>query len=244
MDGGRIMSKMPCDVIRDLLPLYSDQVCSAATIEKVEEHIAECQSCQNILDKMKASLPLPMEAIEKNKAEGAELKQITIRWNRAKGIAFAKGLIIATAVCGVLLLSYMGLFHWDITKVPTNVAQISDVSQLKDGRLTFHVQITDGYELNHVKYVMDENGNFYLTPVRPLIKSSRFANIGLTNDYYTVDIEKGHISREKDVPIQAVYWGSPEDNILIWQKGTPLPAASESVEAGFITSEPAITIKE
>lgn len=45
--------KYNCDVIKDLLPLYHDEVCSEASKEVVEEHLKECISCKEILQKLK-----------------------------------------------------------------------------------------------------------------------------------------------------------------------------------------------
>lgn len=45
--------KYDCDVIRDLLPLYADDVCSPRSRGMVEEHLQECASCRDLLTKMK-----------------------------------------------------------------------------------------------------------------------------------------------------------------------------------------------
>lgn len=37
---------MNCDVIRDLLPLYIEKLCSAKSNEEVEAHLATCEDCQ------------------------------------------------------------------------------------------------------------------------------------------------------------------------------------------------------
>lgn len=42
-------------MISDLLPLYKDGVCSPASIRAVEEHLAECPACREILNKMNDS---------------------------------------------------------------------------------------------------------------------------------------------------------------------------------------------
>lgn len=42
----------PCELIRDLLPLYRDGVCSQATAAAVEEHLATCESCAAIHQKL------------------------------------------------------------------------------------------------------------------------------------------------------------------------------------------------
>ncbi|MCI9552458.1 MAG: hypothetical protein HFE94_02860 [Acutalibacter sp.] len=38
----------PCELIRDLLPLYHDGVCSPASTTVVEEHLAACEGCQAV----------------------------------------------------------------------------------------------------------------------------------------------------------------------------------------------------
>lgn len=44
--------KYPCDMIKDLLPLYYDDACSKQTKSIVEAHLSECNSCKNLLRKM------------------------------------------------------------------------------------------------------------------------------------------------------------------------------------------------
>ena len=45
--------KNNCDIIRDLLPLYVDGVCSQESAKLVEEHLTDCQSCRELLDKLR-----------------------------------------------------------------------------------------------------------------------------------------------------------------------------------------------
>ena len=44
-----------CEVIRDLLPLYADDVCSDTSRQLIEEHLAECPDCSAVLTKIRAS---------------------------------------------------------------------------------------------------------------------------------------------------------------------------------------------
>ena len=46
--------KYECDVIRDLIPLYIDDVASKASRRMVEEHLAECADCRALLGRMKS----------------------------------------------------------------------------------------------------------------------------------------------------------------------------------------------
>ena len=57
----------PCELIRDLLPLYHDGVCSPASTTAVEEHLAACQGCQavhqGLLQAEQVAPALPMEPL-------------------------------------------------------------------------------------------------------------------------------------------------------------------------------------
>ncbi|MBR6186698.1 MAG: zf-HC2 domain-containing protein [Clostridia bacterium] len=44
--------KTDCEVIRDLLPLYADDVCSGASKQLVKEHLPECPECAEILKQL------------------------------------------------------------------------------------------------------------------------------------------------------------------------------------------------
>ena len=57
---------MDCDVIRDLLPLYTDDACSEKSREKVEAHLKECADCSTMLAHMKESTVENELVLEKN----------------------------------------------------------------------------------------------------------------------------------------------------------------------------------
>ncbi len=44
--------KYPCGLVRDLLPLYRDNVCGEESRKIVEEHLAECAECPKILERL------------------------------------------------------------------------------------------------------------------------------------------------------------------------------------------------
>ena len=50
---------MKCDIIRDLLPLYCDGLCSEASKQEIEAHVAQCQECRACLAEMKEEAPVP-----------------------------------------------------------------------------------------------------------------------------------------------------------------------------------------
>ena len=43
----------PCGIIKDLLPLYIDEVCNEESRQAVETHLAECEACRKCYEAMK-----------------------------------------------------------------------------------------------------------------------------------------------------------------------------------------------
>ena len=46
------MSKITCDIIRDLLPSYTDGIASDDSVKLIEEHLAQCSACTAFKDRM------------------------------------------------------------------------------------------------------------------------------------------------------------------------------------------------
>lgn len=55
------MSKK-CELIKDLLPLYADNVCTEESRKTVAEHLASCESCRSELNKMQTEINITEKA--------------------------------------------------------------------------------------------------------------------------------------------------------------------------------------
>ena len=53
--------KISCNIIRDLLPLYAEDLASEDTRTLVEAHLFDCAECTDILESMKQKTPVPVE---------------------------------------------------------------------------------------------------------------------------------------------------------------------------------------
>ncbi len=49
--------KLDCEVIRDLLPLYAEDIASDSSRKLVEEHFGECTECRSMYEEMNAAQP-------------------------------------------------------------------------------------------------------------------------------------------------------------------------------------------
>ena len=54
-----------CELTKDLLPLYADEICSESTKAFVEEHLKECEDCRSELEAYRYNTGLPEQG-EKN----------------------------------------------------------------------------------------------------------------------------------------------------------------------------------
>ncbi|MCI2055626.1 MAG: zf-HC2 domain-containing protein [Oscillibacter sp.] len=220
---------MKCEIVQDLLPLYHDGVCSGESRKEVEEHLKTCPSCRKILSEIGTPLPQPPELPN----AGAKIvRDIAREWRKSKHKAWLRGALIGLVICAALACGYWGLFQWPCREVPTKKLEVSELCQLRDGRLLLHLYVDDDYDLNRVAYEYTGD-TMNIVPLRPVICRERSANSGLWDDDYCVDVaEHNEWSRDHDDGSQVtkVYLGKGEDAVLLWQEGMELPAASEESE--------------
>ena len=102
--------KISCEIIKDLLPLYFDGVCSKESMAMVEEHLAECDNCKAELLSMGEVIPLSKATENLNEAEN--LKNLSKKWQRGKWKSFLKGAVITIIVVmalAMLLYIFIGI---------------------------------------------------------------------------------------------------------------------------------------
>ena len=228
---------MEHDIIFDLLPLYHDGVCSAASRAAVEEHLKACGTCREALLEMDA--PLPAAEEQKNAADGAVVKGISEAWKKEKWKARLKGAAIAAAVCLLLVGAWLAATQLFLFPVDPATIEITDVRQLADGRILYHFYIDDDLNLRRTEFQYDEDGNMYCVPIRALITEKRWegnspANMELFLDMEWVDEQARFMGFGE---IDHVWYGRGEDAILLWEEGMELPAAGEADEAAYGYSE-------
>ena len=95
------MTKIPCEMIKDLLPLYIDGLTSDTTNREIEEHVSTCEACNTVLESMKKDEAGGISASEKE----SQKKQIDFlkKYRRRLRItALSIILAILVVILGVL----------------------------------------------------------------------------------------------------------------------------------------------
>ena len=232
--------KISCRIIEDLLPLYADDVCSQDSRKLVNEHLVECPACLMKLKTMQDGTDVKAD-IKPLKSVGRWLEKLRLK-------TLIKGIVSGALIIALIAGGYLFLTQAEIMKVPVENVTVSDVCMLSDGNIAFHMYIDDKYDLNAISADIDDDGNMYITPVRAIIENKRIAdfNSGLFNMYYGVDIHECILEDDYTVnpyldffytlgdKPKAVYLRLRGEDILIWEQGMELPAASEKVEEKFI----------
>ena len=181
-----------CNIIRDILPLYIEDMVSPDTAAFVEEHLKECEACRTILESMKESNGLEeictssMKPLEDNAAPLMALKK-KMRKRKILTIAIS-ALSTAAVLFGVLFIL---VFHG----VPANSDMLSMNTEFQyndsaylDQSFALHLSRLDGLPLNvSVKniYETDEHGKKELIgyEITPLILQ---LNLGQDPGSYTI----------------------------------------------------------
>ena len=73
-----MMKEINCNIIRDILPLYVDDVVSDDTKKMVEEHLKNCEECSKEVELMKNEIYIPAEK------EASIIKNFKKKWRNKK----------------------------------------------------------------------------------------------------------------------------------------------------------------
>lgn len=172
------MSKKNCELIKDLLPLYADEVCSEESRKAVAEHISLCEDCRKELEKMGQHI-----------AVGAD-KDIKII-KRIKRRVWIERIVITGIV---LLTAFIGLFALkmavlDIVKPMDyeehNLAENIWVEVDENGDLWLYKKGIAAQSVNIFPTLRDANGN-YMGYGNPEFDRDAVEGYGLTLDYRRV----------------------------------------------------------
>ena len=145
-----------CEVIRDLLPLYCDNVVSDKTKAVIEEHLADCEECKAEHNKLICELP-----VEDNSVNTQEKFVKTMKKQKKKSKIII-GICIALAVAfGALYVEHYygdniyGAFVFKDSKV----VKVND-STYKAPKDNFRA--FDEYMINNGWYFKEQMGSMYI----------------------------------------------------------------------------------
>ena len=145
-----IIKDLPCEVVKDLLPLYHDGVVSSDTGIMIGAHLDHCEKCRTELDSICNGDKIEKGIIEYNKKPSISAFRNGVSAIRKKGTI--RGVLIASAIVAVVLGSFIFLRTNSVIKVPFDQLKIDDVIRYDLG--------TEGGEGLFFTYEMDWMGGY------------------------------------------------------------------------------------
>ena len=140
------MSNISCSTIKDILPLYVDQVVSADTHDMVTEHLKICPDCRKLYEQMTSKVAIPMEN------DAKPLHRFKKAWKMKKIRIAAISVIVTLALVYGAMMAYSNvaaiqdLFNPVIMVTAQNADTAGQWKQLEVGEtgyLTFDSKLYD-----------------------------------------------------------------------------------------------------
>lgn len=114
--------KTSCNVIKDLLPLYHDNISSADSNEMIKDHLEECESCRRELTGFDVNIPVE----EPVQNDVIVIKKLSNSIKKGKKKAWLKGASITTAIIVALLLVFTQWFSFVSVQGPSMYPTLSN----------------------------------------------------------------------------------------------------------------------
>jgi hypothetical protein len=166
--------KMDCKIIKDLIPLSEEGLCSEESAAMIEEHIKDCENCRMLCEKMsvdKKSAPVPDEK-ETFKKINRKMKKLT--WK--------------SAVLGVLLAAIL---------IPLAYLTFGQITK-KQGLHSFETIIQSLEVRKMVKYIADEDFDSFVEAQGHGVDEYIFDYYSLLDSMLEIDKKNLKEAYEKD----------------------------------------------
>lgn len=190
--------KVTCNIIRDVLPLYVENMVSDDTSLMIEEHIEGCQDCTNYLNEIKTSSNPP---IDTDISPLLKIKS-TLRKKKIKTAIMS---IMLSIIIGVILIAFLTAPEY----IPYSEKSVV-ISEIEDGTvLAIFTDQVSGFNIN--SYPTDDNTGY-------IYHITTWDNIW--NQRINVSRGNNTVLNTNDENVVAVYYYQTnlEDDILIYGK--------------------------
>lgn len=108
------MSKISCNTIKDLLPLYIDGVCSSDSIDIIEEHLKECPLCEAELVNLQNNTDIKPE-IDKDVDKAVKTANKKIKKGKKKAViktlSLVMSLLLVIGIAAYLVVPIKVAYH-------------------------------------------------------------------------------------------------------------------------------------
>lgn len=192
----------PCGIIKDLLPLYIDDVCNNESRQAVENHLAECEACRKYHEAMKATEGYVEKENMADKNMVNSLKTVKNKIHKRITVIILSVVAAAVACIG----GYHLLFNAAVKDVPLESVSISanvysveellkntEAGEISDDSVTISADEDDDSEPVMVGIPEIGGAGIQIT-MNTLEKYPSLSVVSVKSDYILKDIQEERIN--------------------------------------------------
>ena len=148
--------KCSCGIIKDLLPLYVDHVCSDESKELIDQHLLECEHCKSYLNLLRESQDVEAAAYD----EETESRKVKMMVRMKKKLLF-RNILVAVFTVLILGVACTSVIHY----LKRATVPISETKQMEvvyeNGDLVLNITNAIWSGASGVRFTMTEDGKSY-----------------------------------------------------------------------------------
>jgi len=148
-----------CDIVRDLLPNYIENLTNENTNKYIEKHIKECNNCSKLLDNMK--MELPINNASKFKRETHFFKKYNKKMNILKTIIFLIIFIVLFTIIRKMLILYN--IQSKMSKYENSDNFYFKSYYYSDNTISIHHAYRKGNKIKEMVETISPNNTSYMT---------------------------------------------------------------------------------
>lgn len=209
--------KLPCELVRDLLPLYHDGVCGETSKTLVEAHLKECPDCAKALTAIEAEIAVP--PLEEEKAK--PLKKLKRVWTWKTWLRGILGGLLS-------IFFWFQLTQTCSVKIAPKEYEVTQAYRFSNGMYYLEFQLPyDSISAGICADVLrTDEGVVSVNYYRPRI------SVGSMTESYIIDPANYRSDEGVEGTLKAFYLGDPdsEDALLLWSSDMDIPQATPEQE--------------
>lgn len=143
-----------CDIIKDLLPLYLDKVCSEDSKRAVEEHIATCENCRKELEAYRSDITTTDNGGEE------VIRKLSSHWKKTKRASLFTGVLVMAVLIFIGISAL--LYSFSPRPVTPGEVAVEELSILKNSNIYFTLKVSEKVNADGMSW-FEQNGDVYIT---------------------------------------------------------------------------------
>lgn len=233
--------KITCDVIRDLMILCEEELCSEDSKRLVLIHIAECEECKKIYEMIKAPMP-ETKLIEEKEAE-MEHQAVKAFKKIKKKMTFEAIMKFGVFMLVLLMLHALWVYKLEerVNVIPSSEIEVTEIYQLENGDYYATLECEGNFAWDYCEVVyLPEDGNrftseefcYKLNFQRPFFWewNKAFYNDEISIYFPKVDYAFGKQYPNKECTSIQYVTGNGKEELIIWEEGQSVGKAPEEIE--------------